>query len=91
MYDRKEIFYLHEGKYLLLKNGVDYTVRAHRKKLDISLVKAGQMKRLVNASKNFVLLMIKKNNDINYESFEGRDDKLKSNLFDVVSKHGYMF
>jgi len=49
------------------------------------------MKRLVNASKNFVLLRIKKNNDIDYESFEGCDDKLKSDLFDVVSKHGKMF
>lgn len=35
--------------------------------------------------------MIKKNNDINYESFEICDDKLKSDLFDVVSKHGEMF
>ena len=35
--------------------------------------------------------MIKKNNDIDYESFEGCDDKLKSDLIDVVSKHGEMF
>jgi len=49
------------------------------------------MKRLVNASKTFVLLMIKKNNDIYYEYFEGCDDKLKSNLFDVVINHGEMF
>jgi len=49
------------------------------------------MKRLVNESKNVVLLMIKKNNDIYYEYFEGCDEKLKSNLFDVVSKNGEMF
>ena len=49
------------------------------------------MKRLVNASKKFVLLVIKKKNDIDYESFKGCDDKLKSDLFDVVSKHGKMF
>ena len=66
-------------------------MRAHKKKLNISLINAGQMKRLVNASKTFVLLMIKKNNDIDYESFEGFDDKLKSDLFDVLRKHGEMF
>ena len=49
------------------------------------------MKRLVNASKNFVLLMIKKKDDVDYESFEGCDEKLKSDLFDVVSHHGEMF
>ena len=49
------------------------------------------MKRLVNASKNFVLLMIKKKDDIEYASFERCDDKLKSALFDVVSEHGKMF
>ena len=35
--------------------------------------------------------MIKKNNDIDYESFEGCDDKLKSYLFDVVINHGETF
>lgn len=65
-------------------------MRAHRKKLNISLVNVGQMKRIVNASKNFVLLMIKKKSDIDYESFEGCDDKLKSDFFDVVRKCGEM-
>ena len=37
-----------------------------------------------------VFLVIKKN-DIDYESFESCDDKLKFDLFDVVSKHGEMF
>ena len=60
-------------------------MRAHRKKLNISLVNAGQMKRLVNASKKIVLLMIKKKDDVDYESFEGCDEKLKSDLFDVLS------
>ncbi len=55
------------------------------------MVNAGQMKRIVNASKNFLLLVIKKKNDIDYESFEGCDDKFKSDLFDVVRKHGEMF
>lgn len=64
LYDRKALFYRHDNKYISLKNGMEYTVRAHCKKMNISLVNAGQMKRLVNTSKHFVLLMIKKNNDI---------------------------
>ena len=51
LYDRKAIFYCHDNKYIFLKNGVEYIVRAHHKKLNISLVNAGKMKRLVNASK----------------------------------------
>ena len=49
------------------------------------------MKRLVNASINFVLLMIKKKDHVNYQYFEGCDDKLKSDFFDVVNQHGEMF
>ncbi|MCY6488258.1 hypothetical protein, partial [Actinobacillus pleuropneumoniae] len=78
LYDRKVVFYRQDKKYILLKNWVEYNVRAHRKTLNISLVNVGHMKRLVNASKNFVLPMMKKKNDIYYENFEGCDDKLKS-------------
>ena len=91
LYDRKVVFYHDEKKYHLLKGGVEYIVRTHHKNLNISLVNEGKMKRLVNASKNFVLLMIKKNDDVDYEFFEGCDDKLKSDLFDVVSQHDEMF
>ena len=42
------------------------------------MVNPGQVKRLVNSSKNFVLLMIKPKAYINHESFEGCDPKLKS-------------
>ena len=59
LYDNRSIFHHHENKYHLLKNGVEYIVRAHKKKLNLSLVNAGQMKRLVNKNKNYVLLMIK--------------------------------
>ena len=76
----KAVFYHNENKYHFLKDGVEYIVRAYHKKLNISLVNEGKMKRLVNASKNFVLLMIKKNDDVDYESFEGCDEKLKYDL-----------
>ena len=66
-------------------------MRAHHKRINLSLVNAGKMKRLVNSGKTFVLFMIKQNNDMNYEYFEGCDDKLKFDLFDVLTQHGEMF
>jgi hypothetical protein len=87
LYDRKAIFHRHENKYHLFKNGVEYIVRAHTKKMNLSLVNAGQMKRLVNASKNFVLLMIKPKDDIENEAFQGCDTKLKYDLYEVVNQY----
>jgi hypothetical protein len=91
LYDRKAIFHRHENKYHLFTNGVEYIVRAHTKKMNLSLVNAGQMKRLVNASKNFVLLMIKPKDDIENEAFQGCDTKLKSDLYKVVNQYDEMF
>ena len=85
LYDRRAIFHHHENKYHLFKNGVEYIVRAHNKKLNLSLVNVGQMKRLVNASKNFVLLMIKPKENVGNETFQGCDAKLKSDLYEVVN------
>ena len=53
LYDRKAIFYREYNRYQLTKDGVEYIVRAHHMKTNNSLVSANQMKRLVNASKNF--------------------------------------
>jgi hypothetical protein len=58
LYERRAIFHRLENRYHLFKNGVEYIVRAHTKKMNLSLANAGQMKRLVNASKNLVLLML---------------------------------
>jgi hypothetical protein len=91
LYDRKAIFHRHENKYHLFKDGVEYIVRAHTKKMNLSLINAGQMKRLVNASKNFVLLMIKPKEDIETEAFQGCDTKLKSDLYEVVTQYDEMF
>jgi hypothetical protein len=91
LYDRKDIFHRHENKYHLFKNGVEYIVRAHTKKMNLSLVNAGQMKRLVNASKNFVLLMIKPKDDIENEAFQGCDTRLKSDLYEVVNQYDEIF
>jgi hypothetical protein len=91
LYNRKAIFHRHENKYHLFKNGVEYIVRAHTKKMNLSLVNAGQMKRLVNASKNFVLLMIKPKDDIENEAFQSCDTNLKSDLYEVFNQYDEMF
>ena len=52
LFDKKAIFHRHENKYHLFKDGKEYIVRAHKKKLESSLVHAGQLKKLVNASQN---------------------------------------
>ena len=48
------------------------------------------MKRLVNASKNFVLLMIKPKDNVENESFQGCDVKLKSDLYEIVNTYDEM-
>jgi hypothetical protein len=91
LYDRKAIFHHHENTYCLFKDGVEYIVRSHTKNMNLSLINAGQMKRLVNASKNFVLLMIKPKDDVENEAFQGCDTKLKSDLYEVVTQYDEMF
>jgi hypothetical protein len=91
LYNRRSIFNRHENKYHLFKNGVEYIVRAHTKKMILSLTNVGQMKRLVNASKNLVLLMIKHKDNDEEEVFQGCDAKLQSNLCEVVNENVEMF
>ena len=55
------------------------------------MVNDGQVKRLVNSSKNFFLLMIKPKADVNHDSFQDCDPNLKSNLYDVFDAHHEMF
>jgi hypothetical protein len=91
LYDRRAIFHRHQNKYHLFKNGVEYIVRAHTKKMNLSLVNVGQMKRLVNASKKFVLLMIKLKDNVEKEAFQGCNANLKSDLYEVVNQYDEMF
>ena len=44
LYDIKEIFFHHENKYHLTKDGVEYIVRVHHTKVSASLVRVGQIK-----------------------------------------------
>jgi hypothetical protein len=91
LYDRRAIFHRHENKYHLFKNGIKHIFRSHTKKINLSLTNAGQMKRLVNASKNLVLLMIKPKENDEEEVFKGCDEKLQSDLYEVVNENFEMF
>jgi hypothetical protein len=91
LYDRRSIFHLHENKYHLFKNGVEYIVRENTKKMNLSLTNAGQMKRLVNASKNLVLLMTKPKDNDEEEVLNGFDTNLQSDLHEVANKNVEMF
>jgi hypothetical protein len=59
--------------------------------LNLSLVNVGQMKRLVNASKKFVLLTIKPKDNVEKEDFQGCDAKLKYDLYEFVNEYDEMF
>ncbi len=63
LYDRKVVFYRGKNKYHLFKDGREYIVRAHKTRTNLAIVSAGQMKRVVNASKSFVLMMVKVKHD----------------------------
>jgi len=53
LYGRKDIFYRAENKYLLVKDGIEYIVRAHKLKNNYTLINSRQMKRIVNSCNNF--------------------------------------
>jgi hypothetical protein len=91
LYDMKAIFYREDNRYHLTKDGVEYIVRAHRMKTNLSLVSANQMKRLINASMNFVLMIVKAKYVEEIESFKGCDPKLKKDLIKVVYDYDILF
>jgi hypothetical protein len=65
LFDRKYIIYCKENKYHLFKDGVEYIIRAHCIKTNVSLVRRGKMKRLMSVSKCFSLMIVnKKEEDI---------------------------
>jgi hypothetical protein len=50
LYDRKAIFYREHNKYHLFKDGIEFIVRAHQMKMNLTVVTTGHVKMLVNAS-----------------------------------------
>ena len=60
-------------------------------KTNLALVNSGQMKRLVNSSKNFVLMIVKPKKDETSRAFKGCDPKHKAELVKVVFAYDDLF
>jgi hypothetical protein len=80
LFDRKAIFYREENKYHLFKDGIEFIVRAHRIKTNVSLVSTRKMKRLMNASKYFVLMIVKQKEEDISDALSGCDPDHKQEL-----------
>lgn len=79
LYDKKEVFFRHENKYHLTKDEVECIVISHRDKFSVSLVSAGQMNRLINSSKWFILMVVRAKDAETFEAFQGCDPTHKRN------------
>lgn len=89
--DRRAIFHFHQNKYHLFKNGIKYIVRAHNNKMILSLMNVGQMKRIVNASHNFALLMFKHRDVDEPKAFQGYESSLKYDFIEASNSSDKMF
>jgi hypothetical protein len=91
LYDRKTVFFHHENKYHLTKGGVEYIVRAHNMRVNATLVSVGQMKRLINTNKRYVLMVIREKDVETSDAFQGCDPSHQKELIDIVSKYDDIF
>jgi hypothetical protein len=48
LYERKAIFYREQKKYHIFKNGIEFIVRAHQMKINLTIVTTGHVKMIVN-------------------------------------------
>jgi hypothetical protein len=91
LYDRKYVFFRHEKKNHLTKGGVEYIFRAHSMRVNMALVSAGQMKRLITNNKRYVLMVVKEKYVETYDAFQGCDPSHKWELIDILSKYDDIF
>jgi hypothetical protein len=91
LYDRKAILFIHEKKYHLTKGGVEYSVRAHRMRVNTTLVSAGKMKRLINTNKRYVLTVVREKDIRTSNAFQGFAPSHTKELVDIVSKYEDIF
>jgi hypothetical protein len=88
LYDRKVVFFIHENKYHLTKGGVEYIVRSHSMRVNTTLVSVGQIKRLINTNKRYVLMVVREKDVRTYDAFQGCDPSCKK---EFVSKYDDVF
>jgi len=91
LYDRKAILYRARNKYQLIKYGIEYIVRAHKLKNNYTLISSGQMKRIVNSCKKFLLMVVMERTPDKTNVFEAYDSKHKADLEKVVSEYDILF
>ena len=91
LYDRKVIFYRAENKYLLVKDGIEYFVRAHKLKNNYTLINTAQMKRIVNSCKQFLLMVVKEKKPDKTNVFEGCNAEQQADIEKVVSEYDVLF
>jgi len=87
LYDRKAIFYRAKNKYQLVKDGIEYIVRAHKLKNNYTLINSGQMKRIVNSCKKFLLMVVKEKKPNKTNVFEGCVAKQQADLEKIVLEY----
>ena len=89
LYDREAVFHHHENKCHFFKNGIEYIVRAHKKNMGLSLMHAGQMKRIVNARQKISLMF--KHNDVLNETFQEDASNEQEDFIEVANVSNKMF
>ena len=91
LYDRNAIFHRKDNTCHLFKDRIEYIVKSHKMKTNLTLVNIGKMKRLINSSKRFVLMVVKEHDkDISY-AFRGCDPTLKNGLVEKVNSFDNLF
>jgi hypothetical protein len=91
LFDRKAIFYREDNKYQLTKDGKEYVVRAHKDKLNLSLINSWQIKRIVNVNKRYLLMLVKAKDTVGIDTLQDCDTKLKDDLVRIVSDYDDIF
>jgi hypothetical protein len=74
-----------------LKDGIEYIVRAHKIKTNLDLINVSQMKRLINSSKKYILMIVKEQPKDKYDAFQGCDSQFKDKLVEIVDSYKELF
>ena len=91
LYDRNAIFHRKENTCHLFKDGIEYIVKTHKMKTNLTLVNTSKMKRLINSSKRFVLMVVKARDKDSSDAFKGCDHKLKNGLVEIIDSFDELF
>jgi len=79
LYDQDAIFHRKDNKYHLIKDEIEYIVRAHKMNTSLDLINANKMKRLISSSKKYVLMFIKEQPRDSMMLFKGVILNLRTN------------